>query len=166
MEKLDNGIRVFNKVLLGALTAIISAMLIVCWLHIYYRYILNNSLTWSEEFMRILLVWFCMLSVSILAVRREHVSIVVFKGMMPKRVGHVLDRFTQILTFVTSVGMFWLGVRMVISAGSRLTPAMHFPYAWAYAAVPVAFAIISIYELRNVLADFLGGNRVAVEKIF
>ncbi len=164
LDKIDNGIRFFNKFLLYFLVALIGVMLVVCWAHIFYRYVLNDSLTWSEEFMRILLVWFCMMSASILAVRREHVSIVVFKEMMPKKVNATLTRFTQILTFVASVGVFALGIRLVISAGVRTTPAMHMPYSWTYAAIPVAFAIISLYELRNVLADFLGGPRVAVEK--
>lgn len=164
LDKLDKSIRIFYKLLLCFLVVLIVIMLAVCWAHVFFRYVLNDSLTWSEEFMRILLVWFCMLSASILAIRREHVSIVVFKDMMPKRVSAGMTRFTQILTFAASVVIFLLGIQMVISAGARTTPAMHMPYSWAYAAVPVAFAVISIYELRNVLADFLGGNRVAVEK--
>lgn len=164
LDKLDKSIRIFNKLLIYFLAVLIITMLAVCWAHVFYRYVLNNSLTWSEEFMRILLVWFCMLSASILAIRREHVSIVVFKNMMPKKVNNGLTRFTQILTFVASVIVFFLGIQLVISAGVRTTPAMHMPYSWTYAAIPVAFAIISIYELRNILADFLGGDRVAVEK--
>lgn len=164
LEKYDQVIRIMNKVLLGVLIALMAVMLVTCWLHVFYRYMLNNSLTWSEEFMRITLVWFCMLSASILAVRREHVSIVVFKEMMPKKVNLTFTRFTQILTFLVSCVVVWIGIRMVISAGVRTTPAMHIPYSWAYAAIPVAFTIISIYEFRNVLADFLGGNQRAVEK--
>lgn len=164
LDKLDKGIRIFYRLLLYFLVALILTMLVVCWAHVFFRYVLNDSLTWSEEFMRILLVWFCMLSASVLAIRREHVSIVVFKDMMPKRVSAGLTRFTQILTFAASVLVFVLGIKMVISAGARTTPAMHMPYSWAYAAIPVAFAVISIYELRNVIADFLGGDRAAVVK--
>lgn len=166
LDKVDRFIRVFNKILLGVLVVVMAAMLIVCMLHVFFRYVLNNSLTWSEEFMRVSLVWFCMLSATILAARREHVSIVIFKEKMPPKLGLACTRFTQALTVAVCLVVAIIGVRMVIAAGSRATPAMGLPYSIAYAAIPAAFFILTLYELRNFIADLSKGEHefAAVEK--
>lgn len=166
LEKFDKIIRVFNKILLGLLVIVMITMLVVCMLHVFFRYVLNNSLSWSEEYMRVALVWFGMLSATVLAARREHVSIVIFKEKMPKKMGKTADRFTQLVTIIVCLVVTVIGVRMSISAGNRSTPAMGLPYSIAYAAIPVAFAIITLYEFRNFLVDInkKGHPFAAVEK--
>ena len=135
MEALDKLVRVLYKVLKVALCIVLIAMVAILAAHVVARYILNNSLTWSEELLKILLVWFGLLSVSVLAARREHVSIVVFKEHMPKKVAAVLDKITQILTVLVCLVVIYVGIQYVISAGYRPTPALRLPYGYAYAAI-------------------------------
>ena len=156
-------VRVTSRVVLNIIIAIGLVMLAIALMHIFSRYVLNSSLTWSEELLKILLVWFCLLSASYIAVRREHVSIVVFKQMFPKRVEHAMDSAVQIIMFLASLTVFFIGILMIIRSGSRVTPALGFPYAVKYAAVSVAFAVMSLYELRNILFDiFRPGEEPAV----
>lgn len=163
MTQLDRLINVLYKVILGILIVLGCVMLVVAWMHVFYRYILNDSLTWSEELLKILLVWFCLLSTSIISVQREHVSIVVFKQMMPDSINKLLTSLAQILMFVAAVIVLYVGVDFVMAAGIRETPAMRIPYRYAYAAIPVAFSIVALYELRNCMADFIKGPKLAVQ---
>ena len=138
-------------------------MLVVAWAHVFCRYVLNDSLTWSEELLKILVVWFCLLSTTIIAVQREHVSIVVFKQMMPLKVNHALTFIAQVLMFIASVIVLVIGIDFVMIAGSRMTPALRLPYRYTFSAIPVAFAILSLYEFRNMIADFVKGPKFAVD---
>lgn len=160
---LDRMIGKLTKIVLMTLIALGIVMLVVAWAHVFYRYVLNSSLTWSEELLKILLVWFCLLSTTIIAVHREHVSIVIFKEMMPKKINHALTLLAQIFMFLASGLVFAIGINFVIEAGSRSTPALGCPYAVAYAAIPVAFAILTLYEFRNTAADFTKGPRLATK---
>lgn len=165
IEALDKFIAVSFRVLKAVLTIVLLGMVAILMAHIICRYVLNNSLTWSEELLKILLVWFGMLSVSILAVRREHVSIVVFKEHMPKKVANTLSKITQLLTVLICLVVIYVGIQYVISAGYRPTPALRLPYGYAYAAIPVSFFFVTIFEFRNLLVDFTGkGNFAAIEK--
>lgn len=163
LAALDRLIKVVYKVVLAAVIAIGLVMLVVAWAHVFCRYVLNDSLTWSEELLKILLVWFCLLSTTIIAVQREHVSIVVFKEMMPERVNHSLTFVSQILMLAASIIVLLIGIDFVLVAGSRMTPALRIPYRYTYSAIPVAFAILTLYELRNTIADFVKGPRFAVD---
>lgn len=165
IEALDKFIALSFKLLRVVLTAVLLGMVGILMAHIICRYILNNSLTWSEELLKILLVWFGMLSVSILAIRREHVAIVIFKEHMPKTLSSILSKLTQILTVVICLIVVYVGVQYVLAAGHRPTPALRLPYGYAYAAIPVAFFFVTIFEFRNLLVDFTGkGSYAAVEK--
>ncbi len=163
LDTLNNVVRKTGRIVMIMIIAIGICMLAIALLHIFSRYVLNSSLTWSEELLKILLVWFCLLSASYIAVRREHVSIVVFKQMFPKKVEHIMNISVQIIMFLASVVVFYIGILMIIRSGSRVTPALGFPYAVKYAAVSVSFAVMSLYELRNILFDlFRPGEEAAV----
>lgn len=163
LDTLDNVVRRLSKVVMYIIMTIGLSMLGIALVHIFSRYVLNNSLSWSEELLKILLVWFCTLSASYIAVRREHISIVIFKQKFPKRLEHGLDLFVQMLMFIASVIVSYIGIKMMIRAGERVTPALSLPYAIMYAAIAVSFAIMALYEFRNILFDLMrAGSKPAV----
>lgn len=165
VEKMDKIVTVLYRFIRIILCGILLTMVGILMAHIISRYILNQSLTWSEELLKILLVWFGMMSVSVLAVRREHVSIVVFKEHMPGKFADLLTKITQILTVIVCIVVIYAGMRYVILAGHRPTPALRLPYRYAYSAIPVSFCFITIFELRNLIVDFIGkGPYAAIEK--
>ncbi|MDR1536053.1 MAG: TRAP transporter small permease [Planctomycetota bacterium] len=159
LNAFDTAIRLISKVVLGVIMVIGTAMLIVCLAHIFWRYVLNDSLTWSEEVMKIMIVWFCLLSATFISCRREHVSIVIFKQMLPGIVERKLDIFVGFVMFACALIMAWIGWRLMFWAGNRRTPATGFPVAYQYASLTVAFGIMAIYELRNFLALWLDPRR-------
>lgn len=165
IESLDKLILVTFKLLKAVLVFLLVGMIAILVLHIWFRYVMNNSLTWSEELLKILLVWFGMLSVSVLAVRREHVAIVVFKEHMPKGISNFLSKLTQIITVIICIVVIYVGFRYMLGSGNRLTPALRISFSWAYAAIPVSFLLVTFYEFRNLLVELTGkGKFAAIDK--
>ena len=161
VEKIDKALEVVFKIMKVLLILVLVSMVVILMAHIVFRYVLNNSLTWSK----IMLVWFGMMSVAVLAARREHVAIVVFKEHMPKKVQNFLTKLTQFIIVCICILMVVIGIQYCMKAGFRLTPALRIPYAWAYAAIPVAFVPVTLFELRNFICDFTGkGNYACIEK--
>ena len=165
IEKIDKILGVIFNILKVILIVLLISMVCILIAHIWFRYVLNNSLTWSEELLKILLVWFGMLSVAVLAARREHVAIVIFKNKMPKPLSKECSVITQVLTVVICIVGIVLGIKYCQSSGFRLTPALRIPYGRAYASIPVAFFFVAIFELRNLLVDLTGkGDYACIEK--
>ncbi len=154
LDTLDNIVRKISKFVLKVIMVIGLAMCVIALAHVFARYVLNSSFTWSEELLKIMLVWFCLLSASYIAVRKDHVAIVVFKEKLFKKITPQLELVVRVLMFLASLTVCYIGVAMIISAGERVTPAMGFPYALMYAAIAVAFALMSLYEFRNMLFAF------------
>ncbi len=159
LDLADRIIRLISKGVLYVIIVIGFVMLGVSWAHIFCRYILNDSLSWSEELLKILLVWFCLLSATFISVRREHVSIVIFKQQFPGPLRKVADIAVSFLMFLAAALMLYVGIRLSGWVGIRKSPALRIPYAYMYASIYVAFGLMTLYELRNFLADLVAPGR-------
>ena len=120
VEKIDKALEVVFKIMKVLLILVLVSMVVILMAHIVFRYVLNNSLTWSEELLKIMLVWFGMMSVAVLAARREHVAIVVFKEHMPKKVQNFLTKLTQFIIVGICILMVVIGIQYCMKAGFRL----------------------------------------------
>ena len=153
-KKVDKVSQTVTKASLWAIIVIGLFMLALCLVSVILRYFLHNSLTWGEEILKISLVWFGLLSVGVIAYRREHVGIVIFKEKMPAKVQTAFGVISQVLLLFASIMMTIIGAQLVMRSGSQLTPALRRPYAVGYMAIPVAFGIMVVYEIRNTLLEF------------
>lgn len=146
-----------EKITLDVTMAICAVMLVVAWMHVIRRYVFNNALTWSEEFLRFTIVWFAMLSASILHKRNGHLGITIFRDkLMPKWLQKVLQRFTIYLATVTVCIVTVAGVMLVKETWGQITPALGISTALPYAAIPVSFFLMIIYGIMHIIRDIKG----------
>lgn len=150
---------ILEKVTLYAAMTICSAMLIIAWVHVIRRYVFNNSLTWSEEFLRFSLVWFALLSASIIHKKRGHLGIVTFREMMPKKIQKFFERSIPYLALVATLLTAIYGVDLMIRVQGQFSPALRIPVALPYAAIPVSFFLMSIYGVAHIIEDFKAASK-------
>ncbi len=158
-DRIDKCLRGIGYVVLAVLVVFACLMLGITWVHIFCRYALNDSLSWSEELLKFLVVWFCLLSATFISLRREHVRIVIFKQMLPRATEKMMDYLVSFLMFAIGIMMFYIGIRLSLWAGVRKTPALRIPFFYLYSSIYVAFGIIALYELRNFLVDIFAPGR-------
>lgn len=147
---------VVEKVTLDITMVICAVMLVVAWMHVIRRYAFNSALTWSEEFLRFTIVWFAMLSASILHKRNGHLGITIFREMMPQGLQKVLQRIMIYLTTFTVGIVAAAGVVLVNETWEQVTPALGISTALPYAAIPVSFVLMAIYALMHIIRDIKG----------
>jgi TRAP-type C4-dicarboxylate transport system permease small subunit len=58
-------------------------MLCVAWAHVFCRYVLGSALFWSEEMLRFSLVWFALLSASLIFRQKRHLGIILLVEKFP-----------------------------------------------------------------------------------
>lgn len=158
MEKtrLEKFCDIVEKYTLDITMGICAVMLVVAWMHVTRRYVFNSALTWSEEFLRFTIVWYALLSASILHKRNGHLGITIIREAMPKVVQKFLKRVVIYLGTLTVILVTVFGAVLVFSTRTQVTPALGISTALPYAAIPVSFLLMTLYGIVHIIRDIKG----------
>jgi len=145
-----------EKYTLNITMGICAVMLIVAWMHVIRRYVFNSALTWSEEFLRFSIVWYALLSASILHKRNGHLGITIIREAMPEGLQKFLKRLVIYLGTLTGVLVTVYGTVLVFSSQAQITPALGISVSLPYAAIPVSFFLMTVYGIVHIIRDLKG----------
>ena len=98
-------------------------MCVVGLLQVFNRFVLNNSLTWSEEAQIFCHVWIVFLGIPIAYRRGAHLSVESFGASFPRRAGKAFDLLIEILWIWFAVALAWLAWRVSGRAAAGARPA-------------------------------------------
>jgi tripartite ATP-independent transporter DctM subunit len=120
--------------------ALLLSTVIIALTQVFWRYVLNNSLSWPEEMAKFAFVWFVFLGAAMVTRRSRHIVI----DLVPRSLGPQMLRIHTVATRVISASVcaFLLiyGADLV-SKSTFTSPALQWSYSYLYLAVPVSAAI-------------------------
>ena len=129
---------------------LVLSFVFVVLLAVVYRYVLNASLPWSEEFIRFSLFW-CILITSILVTwDNDHLRIEAIQLVLPPK----LRKFCIISSHLVTIGFcIFLGYHALdlVSRTTATSPALHLPMRWVYAAMIGGAVGIGLAALGNLV---------------
>jgi len=144
LEKISRFIEGTSALLAGSLL-IINIMDIV--MGIVFRYLLKNSVIWTEEVARYSLVWLVMLGAAGALTRGDHMAIDFlvpkFPGWLKKASGFFRLAIQVIVLFV----LIWYGTLNVRGTWHMKTMALGIPKAIVLMAVPLGMSILLVQLL-------------------
>ena len=126
----------------------LALMSIIIVLQVFFRYVLNNSLSWSEELARYLFIWMIYIGISYGVKLDKHICVDAVYTFMPKGIkrGYAIVAYLLFLAFAVFIVYYGIMVvGMQISSG-QVSPAMGLPMQYVYAA-PVVGMILTIIRL-------------------
>jgi C4-dicarboxylate transporter DctQ subunit len=124
-----NALRVFSVLLLAFYLTIIL-------LQVFYRYVLNDSLFWSEEVVRYSLVWGVMLGAALVAYEKGHISIEVIGGFLPPAGKRVVAFVANSCTLAFLLVLAWAGIDFTDRTWFQNSASLGVPMRWVYLAIP------------------------------
>ncbi len=136
-----------------------AGMTIVVLLGVFFRYVLRQPLSWSEEVARYLMIWAASLAVSIGIMRREHLGITILISRFPPGVQKGVALFVNlcVLWFLWVLTKF--GYMMAVEGKTQLSPILAkygISMVWSLSAIPVAGALAMIQTFLQTLLDLFG----------
>ena len=137
----DNLEKMICTVTLALMSAIIVAQ-------VFFRYVLNNSLSWSEELARYLFIWTIYIGISYGVKMDKHVAVDAVYSYMPKGVKKYYAMIAYALFLLFAAAIVYYGVTVVgmqISSG-QVSPAMGLPMQYVYGA-PVVGMVLTVIRL-------------------
>jgi TRAP-type C4-dicarboxylate transport system permease small subunit len=134
----------------GGLLAAMAALVVVS---VFFRYVLNASLTWSEEATRYMDAWLVFGGLAVAHRMGAHVRITLLFDMTPTRFRRYVEALSELVLLGLLVAMAYLGAQLVMANFDRnqLTPSLRIPIAWAYLAVPLGLALMALQSLERLL---------------
>ncbi len=135
---------VLAKVMLVAMT------LIIC-VHVFYRYVLNSGIKWSEEVSMLLYVYFGSISVAYGVRHGLHIGIELFFKMFPKPVQRICKIISNLVIMVCGALLAVNGVALVKSTGTTVMTTTRWPSYLLYVMVPVMGVLIAYFAFANLL---------------
>lgn len=143
-----------------------SAMSIITLVAVFFRYVLNNPIIWSEEAARYLMVWGICIGISIATEKKAHLGIDIFVSFAPQRVRRVLEIFSSVVLALIYVMIFGLSVLFVTGAMKlgNVTPILRIPFWMVYLALPIGFGLSLIRSIQ-VLVKIIKGDTEGFEEV-
>ncbi|MBM3549492.1 MAG: TRAP transporter small permease [Alphaproteobacteria bacterium] len=134
-----------------ALTAISVALLagyfVLVLLQVFFRYVLNESLFWAEEFVRGAMLWGVMISVGLVAASRTHIRIEILELMLPPGGRRYVVALADALTVAFLLTLMWAGIEFVDRTWFQQSPLLEVPKYTVYLAIPIGAAIEVVMTL-------------------
>ena len=134
------------------LSFFLFVMLIICTLQVFYRYVLEQSLSWSEECARYIFVWIVWVAAAYATKRMRHLRITFLKEVAPAGKQWIFDLFSLIMMLVFAVifGFTAVQVTLRVAETGQLSPAMLLPMWIPYMSVPVGVILLGFRSVQNI----------------
>lgn len=146
----------------GIATAVV--MTIMIFLQVIYRYVLGDSLSFSEELARYMFIWSVAMGSALALRTRSHIGELVVERL-PKHLAYPAKIVASAFNLLFFALLIWYGSEMVVETMDQQSAALELPMGAVYLAVPLSGLVLFICEIKNSLDDFLGnkGNDESVK---
>lgn len=142
LDKLGRGLA-YGSQLVGAFAALIMVLSLL--LGVFYRYVLEDALVWSDEVAALAFTWTVFLFASSLVREGGHVRVTLLIDALPPVVSELLERGIMLLIFGFGLLMLWTGWNFAEFTVGQVSPAVRYPVWFKNAAVPAGGLLISIH---------------------
>ena len=133
--------------------AIFAAMCAVGLLQVFNRFVLNKSLSWSEEFQIFCHVWIVFLAIPIAYRRGAHLAVESLRARLPRRAGIAFDYLIELLWAAFAGALAWLSYRVALVAQLQTTPGLEIPMSWPYYGMVVGGAYLLLVVARRLAGE-------------
>lgn len=138
-------------------TLVVGALAITMMFQVFFRYVLNRSLAWSDEFGSFMLVWVTMFGSVIVLYEGKHLAITMLSEKLkaPWSGGVRICANLVSLVLVLVVLIYLIPIIQVTLTLSVISiPAI--PRAAVYSAMPIAFFGMAIILIADISKDIAG----------
>jgi TRAP-type C4-dicarboxylate transport system permease small subunit len=149
--------RLINLVQWWAVLLLVLMVLLVT-LGVFFRYFLNSSLTWYDEFASYLLVWLTFYGAVVALHRRRHIGFEVVVEKFTPGPRRVLEFISESFVLGFQVVLFVYGWLLTHKMGDETAISLAWvKMGWIYSVLPITGALMLLISLAR-LVDIVTGN--------
>ncbi len=140
----------------GLAALLLMLMTAIVLTQIVFRYVLNDSLIWTEEVSKTMMVWAALLVAPWAYRTGANVRIEMFVDALPQGLRAGIDFVLNLLVVWIVIVFLGESFGLVERGMSIRTASLPLAIGWFYTIVPVAFAAMLLVGIEQVLRQLLG----------
>ncbi len=141
------------RIVLQAVTVacVVAFTMLIC-MQVFYRYVLNSSLIWSEEVVRFLLLWTVMLGSAIATDKGAHIILNPLDEHLGPGGRRIRAAVAELCTIAFCSVLFWTGCQFIARTKNMTSSAADIPMYYVYLSMPVGAMLIAFFATIHILA--------------
>jgi len=153
LETLSELLTTVCQILAGLALVVMTA--IFAWL-VFGRYVLNDTPTWVEQVSLLLVMVIAFLGAAVGVQQDTHLSVVLFRTMVPSAVRTFFVFVTDILMAGFGALMFWYGLELTKFKWNTLIPLIQWSEGLRSLPLTICGALVFLFSIGHLIRLFLG----------
>lgn len=143
------------KKLSSFLVDISAAMLLACvvlaFVGVIFRKVLNNSIVWSEEVIRYMFIWLFFLAMPEITRTGSHLALDLLPTRLKGNTQRVVYIVIELFCIVLDAFIVYNGIKLSSINMGQFSPSLRIPYGYIYYAIPTGAALMLIFSVRRIV---------------
>ncbi|MCC7271443.1 MAG: TRAP transporter small permease [Alphaproteobacteria bacterium] len=139
--------------------ALFWLLALVVFAQFFTRYILNDSLAWTEEVARYLLMWVTFIGAAVPMRRRTHIAVEVLHQFLPERLVRPLRAAIDAVTLGFLGCLAWFSILILERMQIQRMTIIDLPMSWVYGGIAVGVFIMLLRALQVAVQNLRRGWR-------
>lgn len=140
---------------------IFAVMCVIGLLQVFNRFVLNASLSWSEEAQIFAHIWIVFLAIPIGYQRGAQIHVEAIRRKFTGRFGAAFDLMIELLWAAFAIALAYLSYRVSVVAALQESPGLEIPMSYPYYGIVVGGLYLLLVALRRIYAWGVERRRVA-----
>lgn len=157
LARLDRFLTLLSAVALLFAGAGLVAMTVLVFWSVFGRYVLNNTPTWTEPAVLLLMSWFILLGSAVGVRERLHIGFEIGLATSPPPLRFVLRIVTEVLLTGFGAAMAIYGAELARGTWSATTPMLGISQGWDYVPVVIGGVLIALFSAERLILVLIRG---------
>jgi|TARA_B110000090_G_scaffold192974_1_gene226866 TRAP-type C4-dicarboxylate transport system permease small subunit len=132
---------------------LVLAVLLIMSGQVFFRYVLNSSLQWSEEASIWAMIWMVFIGSVVVMRNWEHIYIPTVIRLFPLKIRIWLIVLSHVLVGIFLSVLVWYGWQVVTGSSNAFSHNIGVSSAWAKASVPLGAAMMMLMVIAELAED-------------
>lgn len=148
-----------NRIVSYVGITIFAVLILACVAQVFFRFVLNNSLSWTEELARYCFIWMHMLGASLLIEGSEHATVTAVLDLLHSLLRKAVDILVELIIFFNGTVMLYAGIQLAYSSRANLSTAMSVPMWCINSSVAAGGLLLMFQAFVKAAVILLDGKR-------
>ncbi|MBO3762138.1 TRAP transporter small permease [Ciceribacter sp. L1K23] len=123
---------------------------------VFWRYILNDSLTWSEPASVMIMGWFIFLGAAVGIREGYHLSFDVLLYLLPQRGKEAMHTISDLFVAAFGGGMIFYGSQLALKTAGNAIPSLGISGAFDFIPIAAGGVLVLLFSIERVLRRAAG----------